>query len=101
MHERLFANQSALDPAGLSAHGKALGLDLAKYQQCLDSGKFANDVRQDLTEGQRAGITGTPTVFIGITDPKDSKLKVLQKLVGARPYTAFKEAIDSALSAQK
>lgn len=101
MHARLFANQQALAPTNLPKHAQAIGLDMPKFQQCLDGGKYAAEIRKDLAEGQKAGVTGTPGFFLGITDPKDQKVKVSRVLKGAQPYASFKEAIDSLLSSQK
>src|SRR4030095_13649300 len=41
MHDRLFANPTALEPAMLTAHAEAIGIDSKKFQACLDSGKYA------------------------------------------------------------
>ncbi len=101
MHDRLFANQQALAPNNLPQHAQALGLDVPTFQQCLDGGKYAAEIRKDLAEGQKAGVTGTPGFFLGMTSPNDSKVKTLKVLKGAQPYASFKEAIDSLLSSQK
>ncbi len=101
MYSLLFNNQQALELKNLQQYGQDLGLDMPKFQQCLDSGKYASKIRKDLDDAQKAGITGAPTFLLGLTAPNDPKVKVLQKLVGAQPYTSFKEAIDSLLSPQK
>ena len=101
MHTRLFANQRALGLKDLPQHAEALGLDASKFQQCVESGRYASAVRKDLADGQAAGVTGTPTFFLGLTDSNSSTVKVLKTLKGAQPYGAFKEAIDSLLSPQK
>ncbi len=101
MHDRLFANQQALASNNLPQHAQALGLDVPKFQHCLDSEKYAADIRKDLAEGQKAGVTGTPGFFLGMTNPNDSKVKTLKVLKGAQPYTSFKDAIESLLSSQK
>lgn len=99
MHDRLFVNQDPkASPNHLSQNAQALGLDLSSFQQCLDSGKHAARVRKDMAEGQRAGVGGTPTFFLGLTEPSDGKVKALRKLVGAQPYSSFKEALDAVLS---
>ena len=38
MHDRLFANQQALQVPMLKQHATALGLDATAFGQCLDSG---------------------------------------------------------------
>lgn len=101
IHGRLFANQRAMSPKELSEHAQGLRLDLPKFQQCLDSGKYSAKIRKDQAEAQNAGVTGTPTFFLGLTEPNSSNVKGVRKLIGAQPYTAFKEAIDGLLSAQK
>jgi protein-disulfide isomerase len=101
MHARLFANQQTLGPKDLPQHAQALGLDTPKFQGCLDSGNYATAIRKDLAEGQKAGVTGTPGFFLGVTDPNDQKVKVSRVLKGAQPYAAFKDAIDSLLSSQR
>ena len=80
MHDRLFANQNALAAQQLSGHADAVGLDGQKFKTCLDSGKYAAKLRKDLADAQKAGATGTPTFFIGLTDPKGSEIKAVRRL---------------------
>ncbi len=101
MHERLFANQKALGVKDLPQHAQALGLDEAKFQQCLDSGKYAARIRKDLTEGQKLGVTGTPGFFLGVTDPNGTEIKSVRQIKGAQPWAAFQGAIDSLLAEAK
>ena len=101
MHDRLFANQQTLGVKDLPNHAKELGLDEAKFQQCLESGKYAARIRKDLTDGQKLGITGTPGFFIGVTDANGTAVKVVREIKGAQPYAAFQGAIDSLLAEQK
>ncbi len=101
MHDQIFANQKAMAPTDLVNHAQALGGDLARFQQCLDSGKYAAKVRADLADSQKAGVTGTPTFFLGLTEPNASPVKAARKIVGAQPYGTLKEAIDSLLATQK
>ena len=101
MHGRLFANQKAMSPKDLSDHAQALVLDIPKFQQCLDSGKYAAKIRKDLADGQKAGVQGTPSFFLGLTEPNDGIVKAVRIIRGAQPYAAFKAAIDSILAGQK
>jgi protein-disulfide isomerase len=98
MHERLFANQRALGPGDLSRYAQALNLDVPAFESCLASGRHAARVRQGLSDGQKAGVSGTPTFFLGVVEGDGQKLKVVRVLRGAQPYSAFKEAIDQALA---
>jgi protein-disulfide isomerase len=96
MHDRLFANQRALGPAELTGYATALGLDTAAFDACLSSGSQAAAIRKDMADGRAAGVTGTPAFFIGVMD-KSGTVKVLRTITGARPYEAFKAAIDELL----
>lgn len=98
MHDRLFANQRALEP--WSAHAEALGLDVAQFDQCMSSGKYADAVRKDMAEATKAGATGTPSFVVALTDPDDpTKVEGVTFIRGAQAFPAFKAQIDSALSA--
>ena len=101
MHGRLFANQKAMSPKDLSDHAQALALEMSKFQQCLDSGKHAAKIRKDLADGQKAGVQGTPSFFLALTEPNDEMVKAVRVIRGAQPYAAFKAAIDSILAGQK
>jgi protein-disulfide isomerase len=98
MHSLVFKNQTAIAQSDLAKHAQTLGLDLSKFQQCLDKGKYAAQIRSNIEDGKKAGVTGTPTFLLGVTVPNDPRVKVLKILVGAKPYASFKEAIDSLLT---
>lgn len=100
MHHQLFANQKALQPDALVNHARAAGADVPRFQQCLTSGRFASRIREDISDAARAGASGTPTFFIGLTAPGDTRVKTLRVIRGAMPYGAFKEALDSLLTSQ-
>ena len=99
MHVLLFANQRALGAADLPKHAATLGLDGAKFQTCLEKGTHADAVRRDLAEGNKAGVRGTPTFFLGVID--NGRVRVTRVIRGAQPADAFKAAIDAALGQAK
>lgn len=98
LHDRLLRNQMAISAEFLPLHAQMLKLDIPRFQECLESGKYAASVRQSVVEGKKAGVQGTPGFFLGFTDPKTSKLKAVTFVSGAQPYETFKEAIDKLLS---
>jgi protein-disulfide isomerase len=100
MHDRFFANQNALGKDNLSIHAEALRLDMPKFRECLNSGKYSDKVKKETAEGQKAGITGTPTFLLGFIQ-SDGKVKAVRKIVGAQQFNTFKSAIDEMLSAKK
>jgi protein-disulfide isomerase len=98
-HERLFNNQKAIDARELPAHALFLGLDLPKFQQCLDSGTYTSKVKADIAEGMKLNVRGTPTFFFGYMDPKDPKrMLAVELLSGAQPIQMFKDVIERLLN---
>ena len=90
MHGAMFANQSKLAATDLVETAGTIGVDKDKFKACLDSGKYKDEVQKDFEDGQKAGVTGTPTFFInGIP------------MVGARDVNSFAEIIDSELERGK
>jgi len=97
MHDRLFANQQNIAATDLPKHAEALGLNKGLFEQCLDSGRYATDIKKDIADAGTVGISGTPSFLIGIVQPNGS-VKLTKKLVGAKSFSEFKSAIDSALT---
>ncbi len=98
-HDQIFiqttSNGTGLALSQLPIIAKNLGLNVAQFQQCLDSGKFKNEVDKDIADGTAAGVSGTPSWFIG-KSTSDGKIDG-QLVVGAQPFSAFKTIIDQLL----
>jgi protein-disulfide isomerase len=84
----LFHNQSSLKPEQLKQYAQVLGLDAAKFGAALDSGKFAEKVQRDVNDGQKVGVSGTPTVFVNGKRTADAS------------YDTLKAALEAALKKQ-
>ena len=98
MHDKMFDNQRQLAVENLKAFGAELGLDSAVFDACLDEGKYAQQVSDDLTAGGRMGVTGTPAFVMGLTDPKDpNKANVTQFISGAQNLEKFTQVIEDLL----
>jgi protein-disulfide isomerase len=96
MHTRLFENQRALEP--WSGHAEAIGLDVAAFNACMESGKHEASIRADMKEAAKVGITGTPGFILARTDPKDpKKVTGISFIRGAQPFDKFKAEIDKEL----
>src|SRR5581483_10492106 len=61
MHDELYANEPPLTEAQIRGFAEALGLDMARFERDLADVKTADRVAQDLEEGRRNGVSGTPT----------------------------------------
>ena len=97
MHDRLFGNPKLLAPTELPGHAKALGLNVAEFDQCLAAAKHTPKIRKDMAEGQSLGVTGTPAFALGRTQPGSQTIKVEIYTSGAKAYAAFKQDFDRLL----
>ena len=86
MHDSMFGNQQELSIADLKQRATDLKLDSTKFNECLDSGRQMATIQRDIQDGARAGVTGTPAVFI------NGRL-----LSGNQPYSEIKEIIEDEL----
>jgi protein-disulfide isomerase len=64
-----------------------VGLDVAGFETCFDSGKYQAAVKKDIGEGNRLGVTGTPAFFING-----------RMISGAQSTEAFARIIDDELA---
>jgi protein-disulfide isomerase len=85
-HDQLFANQSRMTAADLKQHAVQLGLDVEKFNTCVDERRYQPDVDADVAAAQAAGVTGTPAFFING-----------RHVSGAQPFEVFKQIIDEEL----
>jgi len=86
-HDKLFAQQASL---GLETYKKIageVGLDQAKFEQCVAKNEFRTAVDQDMADGAAVGVNGTPAFFING-----------RMLSGAQPFEKFKEIIEEELA---
>ncbi len=89
-HDVLFANQNRLEVDALKEHAGKIGLDASQFASCLDEGRFASAVKQDMSEGTTDGVTATPTFFING-----------RVVSGALPFEDLKAIIDEELEFKK
>ena len=89
-HDTLYAKAPKFAADALKAYAKDIGLDTAKFDQCLTSGKHKALVQKDLSEGAQLGLTGTPTFFING-----------REVSGALPVESFAAIIDEELGQAK
>ena len=83
----------------MAGYAGQVGLDVAAFKSSLSSGKHALKVKANLEEGTKAGVRGTPSFLLGLTDPdNDQKFRATVFLRGAQPYAAFQKAIDDLLA---
>ncbi|HLC51347.1 MAG TPA: thioredoxin domain-containing protein [archaeon] len=104
MHDKIFSEQQKISDAtqqftiafsedDVKKWTSEIGLDMGAFNSCLSSDKYITEIEKDLQDGVKAGVTGTPTFFIGKV--KDGKVINPVKLPGAYPYSEFKKVLDT------
>jgi len=63
-HNLLFAANGKLDNDSLVKMAKAAGIDEAKFNACIYSGKKEIRVKEDIALGNSKAVTGTPSFFV-------------------------------------
>jgi NhaA family Na+:H+ antiporter len=89
MHDWLYEQEPPIGSEQVFAFAESLGLDMARLRRDIDSAATRARVHEDLADGRRNGVTGTPTLFIdGIRYDEAwdfySMLEALQRPVAAQ-----------------
>jgi len=89
MHDQIYTDQGngTMGVDQFKKDAKNLGLNTSKFNDCLDSGKYVEEVNKDLSDGVTFGVQGTPGNFING-----------QAISGAVPFAQFKAIIDATLA---
>jgi protein-disulfide isomerase len=85
-HDLLFERQNQLSLSNYKVWATELGLDGMQFDQCLDSGKYADKIGKSFEEGRLVGVSGTPATFVNG-----------RVVSGAVPFTTFQSIIEEAL----
>lgn len=69
MHDQLFEHhqwaQTGKDPRSLFRDfARAVGLDLDKYDACVDGQRYAGRIEASVQEGEAVGVRGTPSFYV-------------------------------------
>ena len=89
MHDAIYGHELPLDESTLLEMASSLGLDMEQFRRDLADPALRRRVEEDLADGRRNGVTGTPTIFIdgvrydGAWD-FHSMLEALERPVGAQ-----------------
>ena len=95
-HSMLYNNWAGEDTgwadlAHLHEFANTLGLDMDVFSTCMSDLKWNELVNLSSIDGQKLGVSGTPTFFV--IDQNNDVIKI----VGAQRYDVFKEIFDSLL----
>jgi protein-disulfide isomerase len=87
MHDQMFAHQEALADADLDQYAQSIGLDLVQFDADRASAEIADEVAQDQALAASLGVDITPTFATAH-----------YWIVGAQPFSVFKDAVDKELA---
>ena len=97
MRARLLGTEKFERSDDFSEDASALGLNSSVFGGCLKAQAHAPAVRTDIEAGNKAGVFGSPTFFLGVTDPAKPSIQVVRVIRGAQSYQIFKDAIEGLL----
>lgn len=87
-HDKLLSNEQLNRDVYLT-YASNLGLDISKFEACLDSGSYDAIIKEDMDFAINMGVNSTPTFFVnGLA------------IVGAQPLSAFQQVIDKELAGE-
>lgn len=87
MHDRLFALHGRVTRAEAELVARQLGLDMIRFRADLDAGTYRAQVRDDVADAARLGVSGTPAFFING-----------RPVNGNQPLKVFVETVDEELA---
>ncbi len=90
MHDKIFANQRALDDSQFETYAKDIGLSVGQFQECYKGNKHKARILKDQSTSVRLGARGTPAFFING-----------RFLSGAQPFPAFDKLVSEELQKAK
>ena len=73
--------------------GQVEGVDAEQVREDIESGEYRSETRADQSEGQSAGVRGTPTFIIFNSESGQS-----EQLVGPQPLSEFRSAVNGVSS---
>ena len=80
-HDELYKNYNKLSDQKIREIAIGLGFDQAEFEKRMSDPKIAAMIRQDLQDGAKAGVRGTPTIFINGRRLKNRSLQGFQAAI--------------------
>ena len=90
MHDALFTHRRDLSRTAILSLARTNGLDMKRFEADLNSPETKKTVTRDIEDGDRAGVEGTPTVYLNG-----------KKYNGALDLPAIRKVIDEELKKAK
>lgn len=92
IYQRTLSNGKGIPKAGLEAIAVESGLEKKAFQTCLESDRHIARIEEDIENGSRSGVTGTPGNFL-----RNNKTGETIAAHGAVPFEKLKAVLDKLL----
>ena len=80
-HDKIFADYRNLNDKKFLEFAEALGLDMERFTKSLRDPRILNIINNDVREAQRAGVRGTPTIYVNGKRLKDRSLRGFSAMI--------------------
>jgi protein-disulfide isomerase len=77
----LLKRQDQLDVPSLKKYATELGLNRAQFDAALDSGKYALEVKNDISDGELYGVDSTPAIFVNGVALREMSIEALRAAI--------------------
>lgn len=74
---------------------REIDVNVDKFSKCIAKNNYKEEIAKDTSDGQAAGISGTPGFIVGTLDSNGEVKGTV--ISGAMPFSEFKSAIDKEL----
>ena len=89
-HDAVYQHDGAIEASDLKSYAAEIGLDMAKFNDCITSRRYQDRVNAEQHEGFERGLHATPAFFVND-----------QRVLGPQPLSVFESVIDPLLAAKK
>lgn len=96
VYQNTVANGKGLAAGKLDELVRTVGANPTKVNACAETDAIKQEIAKDIADGQKAGISGTPSFIIGTLDADGNVTG--ERIVGALPIDGFKATIEKYLA---
>jgi len=81
LHDRLFQNYNRLNDQVVQEQAQQLGLDMQKFNKDMNDPQIMQAINQDYQDGAKAGVRGTPTIYVNGSLLRNTNLEGFQAAI--------------------
>jgi protein-disulfide isomerase len=81
--QKLFENFSSLNDVKIQDIAMELGLDMEKFNRDLTDASVQHLIDRDISDGEKASVQGTPTIFVNGKALKNRRPNEFQEMIEA------------------